>query len=1370
MIAGVLFLEIFVLFAGMLIWFFTTQKGSAVVVTNLSVVFDKLFQEIPPLPVIDTFMWLRIGAFLLFAVAIEGNEDVLREFWDELFVWLWGLVSDFGQIVVYFADLVVPLYNWFVTLNAQLTTGTYTILAKCQLKTIIESLVHVGEGMKFLSFAIRDFILARKGAFDIYNTTREFQTAIVKQEGVLKCACDGISPALGILFDVLRPTLLANITNETFNTFVALPQTAVLAIPPWQEIPDLHRLIHPMKRVAVCLGKYFDEVVDSVLTRILLKPPNQIPVFQVAGYALEGVLGLTEMLAHTVSRFILLQPITFNPQLIHQSFLSSSENLEESILQLVIAVAEPLNIGTDAAVDATGGQVGGLNTAAALVDDVREAAKPLSKSIGYTLNAAIGLVMSVIDEIYFVLRGEQAGLTFMQVLQRWDGHWGVQGQEGIRLQEHFFQNIDLATRSAEEYFLVWAWMPIFWRSVSRFINMVLRIILSSEDIVQDKFFHKPINCGYGVQEECSDECMFYFDPLNPYNPETDAQNPCNALVSEWVFSAIEDFSEVLSSVFEMIRPQHSDEWCSTRIYPTGSLRCAKTNTDFMCATSTSLKEAVDLPLNALRHLYSVITSVFAQTDVLKMTIDDRLCDLTTVLYAIAGNAVSIIPTSIVSADFKEKLTNVVHSLVVLPVELLRMYIIAAKYMVALISGSSTNWDLIQANIENQLISQKYMRVASSTTTVSSSISLASDTANFLVTGVIIPANYLINVFDSTGELVSGDTNFFTGLAELISVLKNALSKELISFVTLFFKVGSQLLAMLTEGSTDLGELASDLVLLIQKTISIVVSVASQILVSILGLLGPVGEFLIFLWKGICAAGTAIEWLTGADFGPVCDAVDDVDLGRRRLPEMQNNIINMTGFDGTATCDLLVMHYNGHAFSEALPLEQITLMHCAEQKALMHKLNAVLRVDMPVDAIYNWKRKYYMGYEGVLAFFVYMKHQDTHHMLAEYDRLGLPRFYLELWSRMKLEIPWIDVLDNALTKVIQPVPELTSIYETSKNVIVDFHKTWKSHDMTRVEVPQINLKPLKFGEAYQTITTHHTMAWGLHTDIDIEGPLNCTVADNFVSAMIDATHRLSDYYEGPFVEHSLPTFMMWLQDQKVPLEKPNYTMPVVTIPTKQGFKDAVMYSFLKCEYEDITCDYSEQLARVGRISESLWYVLYSLLGAGVVSVLTGVSLFPLLPLAPYIILAHTWNYRLTCTPNVPDCFFDDTLLWIQTFKPLVFDEYFPAFAAAPEGQQCPSNYLWSSVYLLARTPAKGIIEFVLYQNIDYYNTFQTWAERTDLHDDCFVLRLPHLAFIPASLYALYGFSGMVFWAGNVVIKLATAIVPILSTVYAIERKD
>ena len=1366
MIAGVLFLEIFVLFAGLLLWFFATQKGSAVVITNLSSVFDKLVQEIPPLPNVDTFMWLRIGVFLAVAVAVEGNEDVIKEIWDELLLWIWGLVADFGQIVVYFFDLIIPLYNWYATLAAQLTTGTYTILAKCQLKTIIESLVHVGNGMKFLSFAMRDFILKPKGAFDIYNTTLAFQTAIVKQEAVLKCACDGLTPALGIVFDVLRPTLLANITNETFNTFVALPQTAVLAIPPWKEIPDLHRLIHPMKRLAVSLGMYLDEVVDSILTRILLKPPNQIPVFQTAGYAVEGVLGLVEMIAHTTARLILLQPITFNPQLIHTSFLESSKNLEASILEILIAVAEPLNIGTDAAVDATNGQVDALNTAAAIVDDVREAAQPLSKSIGYAIKAAIGLPMSVIDEIYFILRGEQAGLTFMQVLQRWDGHWGVQGQKGIRLQEHFFQNIDLGTKEAEKYFLIWAWMPIYWRSIFRFINMILRVILSSEDIVQDRFFHKPINCGYGVQEECPDECMFYFDPDNPYNPDSDAQNPCNSLVSEWVFSAIEDFADVLSDVFKRIRPQHSDDWCVGKIYPPQHLRCATSNTDFMCATSATLKEAVDVPLNAARHLYSAITSVFAQEDILQMEIDDRLCDLSTVLYAVAGNAVAIVPTEVVSADFKEDLTNVVHSIVVLPVELIRLYIISAKYMVSIISGSTTDWVSIQNNIEDQLITQTYKRVASATETSKSSIDLAVNTADFIVTSVLIPMNYLINVFDSTGLLIGSD-NFFTGIAKMLSILKNALSKELINLITLIFKVGASMIALVTEGLDDIGDLADDLVLLIQKGLGIVASVASRILVSLLQLLGPVGDFLIILWKGLCAMGKGIEFLTGADFSGVCGAVDDVELGRRRLPEMQQNTVNMSGFDGTSTCDLLVHHFNGHLFEEATPLEQITLLHCAEQQAFMHKINAILRVHMPLDAIYNWKRKYSMFYEAVLAFFVYMNHDNPSLMLAEYDRLELPRYYLELWSKIKVEVPWIKLFDDAAAEVIKPVPELTSMYAEGKDVLIKFHETWQKHDMTAVAIPQINLKPLKFGEAYQSIVTHHTMAWGLHTDLDVDGPLNCTVADNAVNAMLEATERLSAYYSGPFVEHSLPTFMAWLQDQPIILEKPNYTMPGISIPTKQGFKDAVKFSFLKCEYDDIMCDYSEQLERVGRITEGLWYMLYTLAGMGVVSILTGVSLFPVLPFLGLIPLATTWNFKLSCAPNIPECAADDVLRWIQTYEPKPFDEYFPEFAA---GGQCPDNYLWSSVYLIARTPVKGVIEFALYQNLEYFNTFQEYAEQTPLHDECFVLRSPHLAFIPASIYALYGFAGVVSWAASAVLKAATAVVPILSTIYAIERNE
>ena len=1357
--------QMVLLFVGTLLWFFihTDGKERKVVVTNLAQVFSSCFKQTPPLPNIDPMMILRIGAFVLLAIALDGNEDVIKSWWDNVLVFLWGVISDFGQIIVYFADLIVPLFNWVVTLNAQLTTGTYTILAKCQIKSIIESLVHIGEAMGFLTTAMSRFIVAPKGAFDIYNTTKAFQTAIMKQEVVIKCACDGITPAFGIAFDAVRPLLLANITNETLNAFVAIPQTAVLAIPPWKEIPDGKRVFQPLKRLAVALGKYFDEVVDNVLRRILLKPAKVIPIFSTLGYTAEGLIGTTEMLAHTMSRIILLQPITFDPQYVHQSFINAADSLEYTLLVVLSAVVEPLNLGSDA-VSSSITASGDMNTqgATALVDDIQDSAKPLSKVVGYTLKAGIGLVMSVIDEAFFILRGEHAGLSFMEILQRWDGEWGKTDQSGIRLQEHFFQNLDNATFAGEDLFGAFSFIPISLRIVNRAANVVLRTALSAEDIIEDEFFHKPINCGYGTKETCSDDCMFYWDPNNPYLPEESTLNPCNSLITEWVFTGFDDLVDSASSIFQRVRPQ-GEEWCRNRDYPSGS-RCARSNTDFFCATSVSAKEVLEVPLTQFRLAVQTGMGLFAKTgDVQHLDLQDSLCDLSTVIYALAGNIVAVLPTDATS-DLKQKLTDVAHSILVLPVELLRFYFLEAQYLLAVIAKKTVDWDGIADNIEEQLISTKYKRVAQKTVSTSTSITLESNTADFIVTASLIPTNYLINVFDATGELFGGK-NFFSGFAEMFHVLKNAMSKELVNLVSLVFKVSANLLSIVTRGKSDFGELASDVVTLIKKGFDLLASLASQILLSVLKLLGPVGDFIVILWRGLCAAAGAIEWLTGADFGGVCDAVDTVEDARRRLPAMQEHPINMTGFDGNAECDLLVHHYNGRMWGEATYLEQVRLAHCAEQQAIVKKMNAVLKVDMPTDMIYNWKRKYDMGFEASLGFIVYMKHEDTKTMLMEWDRLELPRYYLDLWHRVQVEIPWISILDEALVNTIKPTPELASMYDTAKDSLTKLHHIVNTHDMTSVDVPDLKMRDFKLGAAYHKVVSHHTKAWGLYTDIDLQGDLNCTVADNFVRAMIDATDRVDKYYSGPFTDYALPNFMLWLQDIQVPREYPNYKVPVLSIPSKDTAQAAVLYSFEKCHYEDIQCDPEKALERVGRITESLFYVGYTLVGMVVFSAITGISVFPLMMFSPLIVLAHTWNYRLTCTPNIPDCFFDDTFQWIQTYKPKMWDEYFPLMA---DGGTCPDNYLWSSAYLVSKSPINKIVEFILYQNEEAYATYQEWAVESDLRDECFVIKAPHLVFTPLMVYGVYAFSNTIMWGVNAVTSYITLTVPILSTIYAIEN--
>lgn len=1369
--------EMLLLFVGTLLWFFihSSEKQRKVVVTNLSQVFTSCFKQTPPPPILDPMMIARIGAFVLLAIALDGNEDVIKSWWDEILVYIWGLIADFGQIVVFFADLLVPLYNLFVTLNAQLTTGTYTILAKCQIKTIIESLVHVGEAMQFFAKAMTGFILEPKGAFEIYNTSQALQSAVMKQEVVIKCACDGITPAFGIVFDTIRPALLANITNETLNTLIAVPQTAVLAIPPWKEIPDGRRVFQPLKRLAVVLGKYLDEVLDNILRRILLKPAKIIPLFSILGYTLEGLLGTTEMLMHTMARIILQQPITFDPQYIHQSFVNAADSLEFSTMHILSAVVEPLNLGTDATASAIDELSGGVNNPileaanaqAALVDEVQSASKPIALTLGYFTKGIIGLVMSVVDEIYFILRGEHAGLSFMEILQRWDGEWAKEGQSGIRLQEHFFQNMDKATFAAEDLFGAFSAVPIYMRIWFRIFNVGLRTALSAEDILEDQFFHKPLNCGYGTKEDCSDECQFFWDPDAPYDVTNPDENVCNSLISEWIFEGFEDMIDSVSGIFQRIRPQ-GEEWCRQKDYPPPSARCVRSNTDFFCATSVTMKEALSVPMYDFRYSVQTAMGLFAKSgDVKHLDFQDRLCDFSTVLYAIAGNLVAILPSQAVSADMKQDLTDFGHSILVIPVEIYRFYYIEAQYLISLITGTTIDWESMQENIENQLINQEYRRVEQASVSTSTSITLEENTAKFLITGALVPVNGIINIFHSTGTILGGD-NFFTGLAEMASVGKNALSKEMINLVSLVFKIGTNLLAMVTKGSTDVGELADDIITLLKKGFDILATMASQILVNILQLLGPIGDFLILLWRGICAVAGSIEWLTGADFGSMCDAVDTVEDLRRRLPAMQQHIVNMTGFDGNSECDLLVHHYNGRIWEEATYLEQVRLAHCAEQQAIVHKMNAVLQTDLPTDMIYNWKRKYDMGYEAALGFIVYMKHQDTAHMLAEWDRLGLPRYYLDLWHRVQVEIPWITILDDAFAKTIEPVPELSSMYDTAKESLLKLHHVTKKHDMLSLQVPDIKLEEFRLGAAYHKVVSHHTMAWGLYTDIDLPpGRLNCTVADNFVRAMVDATGRVEQYYSGPFAEKALPDFMMWLQDIKVPRQYPDFKIPIPSIPSKKTAQDAVLYSFQKCHYEDIMCDPDEQLERVGRITESLFYVGYTMVGMAVFSMITGISPFPLMMFTPLIILAHTWNYRFTCNPNIPDCFFDDTYLWIQTYKPKMWDEYFPVMAANPT-MECPDHYLWSSAYLLARSPLNKLIEFVLYQNEEAYNTYMDWATQSEFKDECLYIKSPHLIFTPLIVYGMYAFSNTIMWGINAVTSYITLAIPILSTIYAIEN--
>ena len=80
---------------------------------------------------------------------------------------------------------------------------------------------------------------------------------------------------------------------------------------------------------------------------------------------------------------------------------------------------------------------------------------------------------------------------------------------------------------------------------------------------------------------------------------------------------------------------------------------------------------------------------------------------------------------------------------------------------------------------------------------------------------------------------------------------------------------------------DLVQFFENLGTLVLKWLEMLGRIAASLVVALLKMLGSVGEFIIDLWRGVCGALDAIEWLVG-DMGATCDAVEQLDDERRRL--------------------------------------------------------------------------------------------------------------------------------------------------------------------------------------------------------------------------------------------------------------------------------------------------------------------------------------------------------------------------------------------------------------------------------------------------------------------------------------------------------
>ena len=112
---------------------------------------------------------------------------------------------------------------------------------------------------------------------------------------------------------------------------------------------------------------------------------------------------------------------------------------------------------------------------------------------------------------------------------------------------------------------------------------------------------------------------------------------------------------------------------------------------------------------------------------------------------------------------------------------------------------------------------------------------------------------------------------------------------------------------------------------------------------------------------------------------------------------------------------------------------------------------------------------------------------------------------------------------------------------------------------------------------------------------------------------------------------------------------------------------------------------------------------------------------------------------------------------KPYSTKLWDDYFPVMAENPT-MECPKNPLWSSAYLLARSPLDKLVEFVLYQNEAAYNTYQDWSTESDFKDECFWIKAPQLIYTPLIGYGVYAFSNTIMWGINAVTSYITLVLP------------
>lgn len=747
------------------------------------------------------------------------------------------------------------------------------------------------------------------------------------------------------------------------------------------------------------------------------------------------------------------------------------------------------------------------------------------------------------------------------------------------------------------------------------------------------------NLALPLEDDNLCACIFYFPDREKTVAQSAFLNPmmnkiydksehwCNSFHFEWGFYHADRFATVIDRFLAVLHPAYdasANSYCENKAYEmtstdiiglsqvefrqeqklydllaiTYSTKSCKLYGahDFICSTSLTLRNGVRTIISLVRNLLMDYIYLGSGGKLASVELGNRLCDLQRTAAGLASTMAEFLSifTGVRAQGTRAGIAHIFFNILDTPIEIGNALNVALKFFMRVIQGKAFARGVQQPVFD------------------------------FLLAELDIAVNWLkgflqgfATLFDS---IKNGAGDIFKTFENIVVILRNLLSDAAIEFMSLLIKIGAGLLNQLTSGTAYSGFI-DDVFSLVDKFVAILLKNAGKVVDIILKMLGPVGNFIREVSGEICNAIQGV--LCGLTFGDFCDmgcigfepasfsappvvaevasAVSDAasDVGDwvgglfgRRLHSSLHTLPKIMAeqliWNGTSDCDIFVHAYKDYNYTELRPMERITLINCLEQRHLAHEMGKQTGLPIPVDIVYNWKRKYIVMHDFFISGMLYWKFiagkKTNVQLIREMKQANVDSdLFLPFWRGVRNGVKHMTTathIDSFIHTVFHEFdPSIKTADTAFGNIYRMYNHTSKAAfqiidhientDFTQqvastsFAIQQVNIT-LPEGLSVQNHLQHAYHTWshtklrttytkspsklkarhfvlhaaGLNSDItpcnqqeDSHVCINCQVVDNFINTVITEGDRMRKYYQYTFAPVIVPSFVQYFEDQE-----------------------------------------------------------------------------------------------------------------------------------------------------------------------------------------------------------------------------------------------